>query len=77
MQENIQDNIFGAAMVKFLQKVYLTKLNLLVFGKKTKKQVKFAPPPPPPKTTKKAGDKIVQMLSKTKPPLQRKWGNPK
>ena len=35
-----------------------------LFGKKTKKQVKFAPPPLPPKTTsKKAGDKIVKMLS--------------
>ena len=35
-----------------------------LFGKKTKKQVKFAPPPPPkPTTTKKAGDKIVKMLS--------------
>ena len=35
-----------------------------LFGKKTKKQVKFAPPPLPPKTTSKnAGDKIVKMLS--------------
>ena len=39
-----------------------------LFGKK---QVKFAPPPPPPQKTdlpKKAGDKIVKMLSSTKPP---------
>ena len=48
-----------------------------LFGKKTaspKKQVTFAPPPPP-KTTaspKKAGDKIVKMLSKTKPPAPTK-----
>ena len=36
-----------------------------LFGKKIKKQVKFAPPPLPPKptTSKKAGDKIVKMLS--------------
>ena len=41
-----------------------------VFGKKTKKKVKFTPPPPPKKTylPKKAGDKIVKMLSSTKPP---------
>ena len=43
-----------------------------VFGKKTKKQVNFAPPPPPPKTTKKGGDKIVKMLSKKKPPAPSK-----
>ena len=36
-----------------------------LFGKKTKKQVKFAPPPLPPKptTSNKAGDNIVKMLS--------------
>ena len=36
-------------------------------SKKTKKQVKFAPPPSlplPPPLSKKAGDKIVKMLSK-------------
>ena len=38
--------------------------------KKDKKKVKFTPPPPPKKTDlpKKAGDKIVKMLSSTKPP---------
>ena len=40
-------------------------------GKKpTKKNVKFAPPPPKPTpiSTKKAGDKIVKMLSGKNPP---------
>ena len=38
--------------------------------KKDKKKVKFTPPPPLKKTDlpKKAGDKIVKMLSSTKPP---------
>ena len=39
-------------------------------GKKpTKKKVTFAPPPKPtPTATKKAGDKIIKMLSGEKPP---------
>ena len=41
-----------------------------LFGKKTKKQVKFAPLPPKPTASKKAGDKIVKMLSSTKQPQQ-------
>ena len=47
-------------------------------GKKpTKKKVTFAPPPKPtPTTTKKAGDKIVKMLSGENPP-SRKTNNRK
>ena len=42
-------------------------------GKKpTKKKVTFAPPPKPtPTTTKKAGDKIVKMLSGKNPPSRK------
>ena len=63
----------------FLEKGCLTKLDLSAqkyLEKKTdspKKHVKFAPPQPP-KTTaspKKAGDKIVKMLSSTKKPTKK------
>ena len=41
-------------------------------GKKpTRKKVTFAPPPKPP-STKKAGDKIVKMLSDENPPSRKK-----
>ena len=33
--------------------------------KTTDKKVSFNPPSPPPKTSKKAGDKVVKILSKT------------
>ena len=64
---SLQDNTFGAASAPYLEKEYLTKY----LEKKNKKKVKFVPPTPPPKKTalpKKAGDKIVKMLSSTKPP---------
>ena len=41
-------------------------------SKKTTKKVQFAAPPPKPTpTTKKAGDKIVKMLSGKNPPSQK------
>ena len=66
IQGSIQDNTFGAAGAPYLEKEYLTKY----LEKRQKKKVKFTPPPPPKKTDlpKKAGDKIVKMLSSTKPP---------
>ena len=47
-------------------------------GKKpTKKKVTFAPPPKPtPTATKKAGDKIVKMLSNENPTPSRKKQTP-
>ena len=47
-------------------------------GKKpTRKKVTFAPPPKPtPTATKKAGDKIVKMLSNEKPTPSRKNKSP-
>ena len=47
-------------------------------GKKpTRKKVTFAPPPKPtPTSTKKAGDKIVKMLSGNNPSLTRKKQSP-
>ena len=47
-------------------------------GKKpTKKKVTFAPPPKPPSTAnKKAGDKIVKMLSNENPTPSRKKQSP-
>ena len=79
--ENTQDNIFGALSAPFMEKEWWMSLNRLVqnylerqWKKLLKKAVTAAATKTGEHVGKKAGDKIVQMLSKekVKPPTTKK-----
>ena len=64
-QKFSRKHIYGEGIMDSV-KSFLTK-------KPTKKKVTFAPPPKPtPTATKKAGDKIVKMLSGKNPPSRKR-----